>query len=172
LELLKETVPRLSRVAYLWDVPRLGPAPSSSEPARALGLQVQFLEVRGPQDFTGAFAAVRGGRAQALYVDDSAMLTQNFAAITDLATRARLPAIAPFRTFADAGLLMSYGVNLADLHRRRAALVDKILKGAKPADLPVEQPTRFDLVVNLETAKTLGLTIPPSVLARADELVE
>src|SRR5262249_12915545 len=127
---------------------------------------------KGPQDFKGAFEAAGRGRAQALYVEDTPLLIRHFAEITDLAARTRLPAVAPFRTFTDAGLLMSYGVNLADLHRRRAAMVDRILKGAKPADLPVEQPTKFDLVVNLKTARVLGVTIPQPVLARADEIIQ
>ena len=171
LELLKETVPRLSRVAYLWDA-AVGPSPASSQPAQILGIQVQFLEVKGPQDFTQAFEAASRGRAQALYVDDTPMLVRHHVEIAHLAARSRLPAVAAFRQFAEAGLLMSYGVNTADLHRRRAALVDKILKGAKPADLPVEQPTRFDLVINVKTAKALGLAIPPSMLVRAAEVIE
>jgi putative ABC transport system substrate-binding protein len=171
LELLKEVVPRLSRVASLRDLAYGPPGSNLSTEAEMLGVQFQFLEVKGPQDFKHAFETANQGRAQALYVEDTPMLLRHHVEIADLAVRSRLPAVAAFRQFADAGLLMSYGVNPGDLHRRTAAVVDKILKGAKPADLPVEQPTKYELVINLKTAKALGLTIPPSVLARADEVI-
>ena len=139
---------------------------------RTLGLQVQFLEVKGPGDFMVAFERATKERADILFIDISPMTDRHSSELADLAAKSRLPAIASTRTFADAGLLMSYGVNLAALAERRAAFVDKILKGAKPADLPVEQPTKFEFVVNLKTAKQIGLTIPPAVLARADEVIQ
>ena len=166
-QLLKDAVPRASRLAYLWDA-NYEPVSAStwvSEFAmprfRTLELQVQFLEVKGPGDFMVAFERATKERADILFIDISPMTDRHFPELADLAAKSRLPAIAGTRTFADAGLLMSYGVNLAALAERRAAFVDKILKGAKPADLPVEQPTKFELVINLKTAKALGLTIPP-----------
>ena len=140
--------------------------------ARALGVQLQFVEARGPADFDRAFSEMTRARAAALTVLTSPMFFSERRRLVDLAAKNRLPAVYALREFVDAGGLMSYGPNLADLFRRAAIYVDKILKGAKPADLPVEQPTKFELVINLKTAKALGLTIPPSVLARADQVIE
>jgi putative ABC transport system substrate-binding protein len=176
LEVLKEAVPGAARLAYLWDG-SYGPASTSTWAAnwaapRLLGLHVQYLEVKGPGDFQGAFEAALKGRADLLQIVESPMTEVHFRELADLTTKSRLPAIAAKRSFADAGLLMSYGVDLTDTGKRRAAFVDKILKGAKPADLPVDQSTKFEFVINLKTAKTLGLTIPPAVLARADEVIQ
>ena len=137
-----------------------------------LGLQVQFLEVKGSGDFMVAFDRAAGGRAEILFIEESPMTDRHFRELAELALKRRLPAIAAKRSFADAGLLMSYGVDLVALAERRAVFVDKILKGAKPADLPVEQVSKFELVINMKIAKLLGLTIPPSVLARPDEVIQ
>jgi putative tryptophan/tyrosine transport system substrate-binding protein len=174
LELLKEVVPRVSNVAVL-----LNPAnPTNplqlkeSEPAaKALGVRLLPLEINGAQDFDRAFAAIRNERAGALAVFADPMLGSHRRLIAELAAKNRLPAIYPTSENIDAGGLMSYGTNFEDLYRRAATYVDKILKGANPADLPVEQPTKFELVINLKTAKEIGLTIPPNVLARADRVI-
>ncbi len=173
LELLKEVVPRASRLAYLRDA-NYGPATwvASWAAPRVLGLKVQLLEVKGPGDFAGAFQAATKGRADVLVVEETPFTDVHFRELADLAAKSRLPAIAAKRTFVEAGLLMSYGVDLAVGGERHAVFVDKILKGAKPADVPVEQAHKFELVVNLKTARTLGLTMPPSVLARADEVMQ
>jgi putative ABC transport system substrate-binding protein len=139
--------------------------------ARSLGVQLQFFEARGPEDFDRAFSEMTGARADALAVLSSTMLFAERRRLVDLAAKTRLPAVYPWREAADAGGLMAYGASIADLFRRAATYVDKILKGAKPGDLPVEQPAKFEVVINLKTAKDLGLTIPPSVLARADEVI-
>ena len=139
---------------------------------RALGVRLQFVEARGPADFDRAFSDMTSARANALTVLPSNMFLREHGSLVDLAAKNRLPAVYTSREFVDAGGLMSYGANLADLFRRAATYVDKILKGAKPGDLPVEQATKFELVINLKTAKTLGLTIPPSVLAHADEVIQ
>ena len=138
--------------------------------ARTLGMELQILPVRDSGDFERAFTSAQ--RASALFQVDDAMLTAHRARIADLALKNRMPAIYGLSESVDAGGLMSYGPHYADLYRRAATYVDKILKGAKPADLPVEQPTKFELVINLKTAKALGLTIPPSLLARADQVIE
>ena len=140
--------------------------------ARQLGTQLQSLEVRGPGQIEGAFEAARRADAGALLVFDDPVLWSYRNQIVALAARRRLPTMYGYRDFVDAGGLMSYGVNRPDHYRRTAFYVDKILKGAKPADLPVEQPTRFELVINMKTAKALGLTIPPSVLIRADQVIQ
>jgi ABC-type uncharacterized transport system substrate-binding protein len=140
--------------------------------ARALGVRLQIVEVRGPADIDRAFSDMTRARAGALTALGSAMFNSERRRLVDLAAKNRLPALYPLREFVDAGGLMSYGPSLADLFRRAATYVDKILKGAKPADLPVEQPTKFELLINLKTAKALGLTIPPSLLARADQVIE
>ena len=140
--------------------------------ARALGVRPQFVEARGPADFDRAFSDMTRARAGALTVLQSTMFFNERRRLLDLAAKSRLPAVYPGREYVDAGGLMAYGPNLADLWRRAATYVDKILKGAKPADLPVEQPTKFELVINLKTAKALGLTIPSSVLGRADHIIE
>ena len=174
LELLKETVPKVRRVAILSN-----PA-SPIQPliikevdvaARSLGVQLQLLEARGPNEFDGAFAAMAKERVGALLVVADSIFILHRTRLADLAARSRLPAAYGTRESVDAGGLMSYGPSVRDLVRRSATFVDKILKGAKPGDLPVEQPTKFDLVINLKTAKALGLTIPPSLLLRADEVI-
>jgi len=175
LELLKETVPKVRRVAILWN-----PA-NPAQPlfirelnvaAPSLGVQLQLLEARGPNEFEGAFAAMAKERAGALLVMADGMFLLHRTRLADLAARSRLPAAYGVRDHVDAGGLMSYGSSTRDLFRRSATFVDKILKGAKPADLPVEQPTKFELVINAKTAKALGLTIPPSLLQRADEVIQ
>ena len=175
LQLLKEILPGLSRVAVLWNAasPYASLVVRETEAtATTLGVQLQSLVVRGPDDFEGALAAATSGRAGALTVVEDPLTITKRTQIVDFAAKSRLPAIYGVKEFVDAGGLMSYGVHLADLYRRAATYVDKILKGAKPADLPVQQPTKFEFVINLKTAKALGLTIPPSVLQRADELIQ
>jgi putative ABC transport system substrate-binding protein len=178
LELLKQAVPGVSWVAVLWHPGALGERTEkdmlkeAEVAARALGVRLQFVEARGPENFDKAFSDMTRARAGALTVLTSAMFVNERRRLVDLAAKNRLPAVYPWREGVDAGGLMSYGPNLADNYRRAAGYVDKILKGAKPADLPVEQPTRFEFVINLKTAKALGLTIPPSLLARADEVIQ
>ncbi len=178
LELLTQAVPGVSRVAVLWQpgfqVERTekDQLKGADVAARALGVRLQFVEARGPADIDRAFSDMTRARAGALNVWGSSMFTTERRRLVDLAARNRLPAVYGRREYVDAGGLMSYGSNIADLFRRAATYVDKILKGAKPADLPVEQPTKFELVINLKTAKALGLTIPPSLLARADEVIQ
>ena len=140
--------------------------------ARALGVQLQFVEARGPADLDRAFSDMTRARAGALTVLSSAMFFNERRRLVDLAAKNRLPAVYALREYVDVTGLMSYGPDFAHLHRRAATYVDKILKGTKPADLPVEQPTKFELVINLKTAKALGLTIPQSVLGRADQVIE
>jgi putative tryptophan/tyrosine transport system substrate-binding protein len=140
--------------------------------ARALGVQLQFVEAEHPEEFDRAFSDMTKARPGALTVWTSPALYNERRRLVDLAAKHRLPAVYPSREFVDAGGLMAYGANLADLYRRAATHVDKILRGAKPADLPVEQPTKFDFVINLKTAKALGLTIPPALLSRADEIIQ
>ena len=140
--------------------------------ARALGVRLEIVEARGHTDIDTAFSKMTRSRAGALTVLPSAMLFTERRRLVDLAAKNRLPAVYVQREFVEAGGLMAYGPNLANLFRRAATYVDKILKGAKPGDLPVEQPTKFDLVINLKTAKALGLTIPPSLLGRADEVLQ
>ena len=140
--------------------------------AQALRVRLQFVEARGPADFDKAFSDMARARAGALIVLGSAMLANERRRLVALAARNRLPGVYGFREYVDAGGLMSYGPNVPDLFHRAATFVAKILKGAKPADLPVEQPTKFELVINLKTAKALGLTIPQSVLFRADQVIQ
>ena len=178
LELLTQAVPGVSRVAVLWQPGVLGGRTDkdmlkeAEVAARALGVRLQVVEARGPDDFDRAFSEMTRARAGALTVLGSTMFLFERRRLADLAARHRLPTAFPWREGVDAGGLMSYGMNFPDLYRRAATYVDKILKGAKPADLPVEQPTKFELVINLKTAKSLGLTIPPSVLGRADEIIQ
>jgi len=174
LELLKEAVPKVSRVAVLWDSHfSINSGYKQAETAaRALQLRLQLLAVRGAADLEPAFNAARTGRADALLVLASPLLNANRQTVIEAAARRRLPATYEEKRFVEAGGLMSYGPNFLDMNRRAAIYVDKILKGAKPADLPVEQPTKFELVINLKTAKALGLTIPPSLLLRADQVIE
>jgi len=175
IEMLKEAVPALTRVAILWSANDAGMTLAFSRvevAARALGLSLQSLAVREPDDFPGAFDAARGGRAEALIVTAQPFTLRHRAQIVDLVAKHRLPAIYTARGFVDAGGLMAYGPSLPDLHRRAAGYVDKILRGAKPGDLPIEQPTKFELVINLKTAKALGTKIPQPLLLRADELIQ
>ena len=178
LELLKQAVPGVSRVAVLWHPGAVGERTEKDMlkgvevGARALGVPLQFVEARGPADFDRAFSDMTRARVGALTVLGSAMLFAERRRFLDLAAKNRLPAVYPSREFVDAGGLMSYGSDRADLFRRAAAYVDRILKGARPADLPIEQPTKFEFVINLKTAKALGLTIPPSVLGRADHVIQ
>jgi putative ABC transport system substrate-binding protein len=174
LELLKELLPRLARVAVLWNAANPYPAIVFKETqgaGRTLGIEVQSLEVRGPDDLDGAFEAARKQRPDAMITVEDPLTLNYRKRIVDFATGQQLPSLGP-REFAAAGGLISYGANIADGMRRAAGYVDKILKGAKPADLPVQQPTKLELVINLKTAKALGITIPPSLLVRADELIE
>ena len=178
LEQLTQAAPGVSRIAVLWQPGALGDRTekemlkAADVAAQALGVRLQFIEARGPADFDRVFSDISRARAGALTVLPSIMFSSERRRLVDLAAKHRLPAVYSFREFVDAGGLMSYGPNLADLLRRAATYVDKILKGAKPADLPVEQPTKFELVINLKTAKALGLTIPPSMLQRADEVIQ
>jgi putative ABC transport system substrate-binding protein len=175
LELLKEIVPRLSRVAVLWNPQDRSSTLSWKEiqlPARELGVQLHSLEVRSPNEFDKAFEDATRARAGALVIMPDPVFVTNLKRIADLAAKSRLPSIFHLRAFADSGGLVTYGTDRPDLFRRAATYVDKILKGAKPADLPVEQPTKFELVINLKTAKALGLTIPQSVLIRADQVIQ
>jgi putative tryptophan/tyrosine transport system substrate-binding protein len=171
LELLQEAVSKISRVAVLWGPPAASNFKDAEAAARLLGLEFQSLEVRSPGDLEGAFQAATKERAQALVALRNPVIFNQRKRIVELAMKSRLPAIYDDREFVEAGGLMSYGTNQADLYRRAATYVDKILKGAKPADLPVEQPTKFEFVINLKTAKQIGLTIPPNVLARADRVI-
>jgi putative ABC transport system substrate-binding protein len=174
LELLKETVPKLSRVAVFGTSTEPANAQSLKEAhlaAEALRLQVQYLDVLAPKDFEAGFRTASSGRADAALVLTSAVAAVYRKEIANLAAKSRLPAIYPHAAFVQDGGLMTYGVSFSDLDRRAATYVDKILKGAKPADLPVEQPTKFELVINLKTAKQIELTIPPTVLARADRVI-
>jgi putative ABC transport system substrate-binding protein len=176
LELFKEAVPKIARMAVLYE-----PAnrPSMLElkevlpvAARALRLTIEPWEVRAAKEFDRVFAALSKERPDGLYVLGSALMSANRKRIADLAIKSRLPSVYSTREAVDAGGLMYYGADLADSYRRVAYFVDRILKGAKPADLPVEQPTKFELVINLKTAKQIGLTIPPEVLARATKLIK
>ena len=174
-QLLKEVVPKVSRVALLTNPANPASAPFLREAevaARALGVRLQTLEARDPQEIDSAFAAMTRERAGALLIHADALFGNQRRQIAELATKRRLPAVYGVREYAEAGGLMAYGANHIDLVRRAATFVDKILKGAKPGDLPVEQPTKFDLVINLRTAKAIGLTIPPSVLQRADQIID
>jgi putative ABC transport system substrate-binding protein len=178
LEQLKQAVAGVSRVAVLWQPGAAGERTErdmlkgAEVAARALGVRLQVVEARGPADIDRVFSEMTRARAGALTVLGSAMFFNERRRLVDLAAKHRLPAVYTSRDFVDAGGLMAFGPNLADSFRRAATYVDKILKGAKPGDLPVEQPTKFELVINLKAAKALGLTIPPSVLQRADEVIQ
>jgi len=174
LELLKEIVPRLSRVAVLGTSTQPGHAQVLKETERAAGalrVKLQYLDVLSPQDIETAFRAATKGRADALLAMQSAVLLPQRTQLADLAVKSRLLAMYHASEYVEAGGLMTYSVNVNDLFRRAATYVDKILKGAKPADLPVEQPTKFELIINLKAAKQIGLTIPPNVLVRADRVI-
>ena len=174
LQILKETIPAISRIAALWN-PEEGPLGlrSTEEAARTLGVQLRPVEAATPEEIAAGFEAVKASGAEAVVIAPDGMFWNQRARIVALAAKYRMPAIYPEREYVDDGGLLAYGRNVPDLWRRvLAGYVDKILKGAKPADLPIQQPTRFELVVNLKTAGTLGLTIPPAILARADEVIE
>jgi putative tryptophan/tyrosine transport system substrate-binding protein len=175
LELLKEVLPRFARVAVLWNAANPYSAlvfKETQAAGRTLGIEVQSLEVRAPDDFDGAFEAARLHRPDALITVEDPLTINHRQRVADFTVAQRLPSLYGVREFATAGGLMSYGANLIDLARRAAGYVDKILRGAKPADLPVQQPSKFELVINLKTAKALGLTMPPTLLATADEVIE
>jgi putative ABC transport system substrate-binding protein len=175
LALLKETVPRASPVAVLWNpanpVWQASALKQTEAAASAMGLQLQRLNARGPDELEAAFAAMTRERAGALFVPADIIFVRHAQQMADLAAKHRLPAMYGFREHVDAGGLMSYAPSFPVMFRRAAAFVDKILKGAKPGDLPVEQPTKFELVINLKTAKALGIAIPQSVLQLADEVI-
>jgi putative ABC transport system substrate-binding protein len=175
LELIKELSPGLARVAALWNGNASGHRLQMKEmepAARVLGLVLQSIPIQKADDIEAGLQSAQKSNAQAVVTMDDPMIQLNRARIVEIAMRQRVPVMGEFRAMAAAGALMSYGPNQIDLWRRSAAYVDKILKGAKPADLPVEQPTKFELVINLKTAKALGLDIPPKLLALADEAIE
>jgi ABC-type uncharacterized transport system substrate-binding protein len=174
LELLKESMPGVTRVAYLWHSSRTRARvlQELETAARALGVQLQPVEVRDPYPFDQAFATMAEAHADALITQSTGVFGTRLTQIVDLASKTRLPGIFPAREFAEAGGLMSYGPSVAANFHRAATYVDKILKGAKPADLPVEQPTKFEFVINLKTAKALGLTIPSTLLFQANEVLQ
>jgi putative ABC transport system substrate-binding protein len=176
LELLKEIVPNVSRVVVFGTSTQPGNAQALTEinlAAKTLGLEIRYLDVLGPKDIESGFRTARKGRSDAvLWFVAGLVGTSQRKEVVDLALKARLPVIYSGPAYVEVGGLMSYGVSINDLDRRAATYVDKILKGAKPADLPVEQPTKFDLIINLKAAKQIGLIIPPNVLARADRVIK
>src|SRR5713226_5626766 len=175
LELLREVVPKLSHIAVLWNPDNsfhVGSLKETRAAAQVLGIKVQPLGVRISEEFPAAFAAILRERPGALLVLADRLFLHNRVRIVDFEAKHRLPGVYPYRELVEAGGLMSYGPSYADMHRRAATYVDKILKGAKPADLPVEQPMKFELVINLKAAKQIGVTIPPNVLARADKVIK
>jgi putative tryptophan/tyrosine transport system substrate-binding protein len=176
LELLKEAVPKVARVAVLYDpaIPGITLEVKEVLPvaARALRLTLQPWEVRSADDFEKVFAALNKQRPTGLYVTGGPLINANQKRIIGFALKSRLPSIYVRRELVDAGGLMSYGADLADSYRRVAYFVDRILKGAKPADLPVEQPTKFEFIINLKASKQIGLTMPPNLLARADKVIK
>ena len=178
LEQLKQAVPGVSRIAVL-EQPGAVPARAREDivkaadvAAHALGVRLQVVGARGPADIDRAFSEITRASMNGLAVLSTPMFSAERRRLVELAVKHRLPAVYSFRVYVDAGGLMSYGPSVPDMARRAATYVDKILKGAKPADLPVEQPTKFELVINLKTARALGLTIPPSLLGRADEVIQ
>jgi putative tryptophan/tyrosine transport system substrate-binding protein len=175
LQLLKDLLPELSRVAVVWNAASPNSAlvfKQSAGAAQTLGVELQSLEIREPADINAALEAATGQHANALIAVEDPLTVDLRNKIAEFAANHRLPAVSGFRVFADSGFLMTYGADRADILRRSVAYVDKILKGAKPSDLPVEQPTKFELVINLKTAKSLGLIIPSLLLASADEVIE
>jgi putative tryptophan/tyrosine transport system substrate-binding protein len=173
LELLKEVFPKVVRVAVLWDPATPKTYVRATEvAARSLGINLRVLEVAKSNEFDHAFATLTGDGAGALEVMPSTMFASQMRQLVDLAAKSRLPAIFPDERYAQAGGLLSYGPSFPEMYRRAATYVDKILKGAKPGDLPVEQPMRFEFIINLKAAKQIGLTIPPNVLARADRVIK
>jgi putative tryptophan/tyrosine transport system substrate-binding protein len=174
LELLKEIVPRVGRVAVLFDPGNPVNIPAWKEieyVAPFFGIQLLPIEVRGPEDYEPAFGAAARGRADALLVRRDPINQTSRTRIVSLAAQSKLPAMYPLSGYVEVGGLVSYGVSTVDISRRAATYVDRILKGAKPADLPIEQPMKFELIINLKAAKQIGLTIPPNVLARADKVI-
>jgi putative ABC transport system substrate-binding protein len=173
LELLKEAFPKVVRVAFLWEpgTRAIDPLTDMEAAAKALGVKLLSLPVRSLDDFDGAFARAKRDGAQALITFPRPLITNQQRQVLDFAAKNRLPAMYPTSEFVEAGGLMSYAPNYAELFRRAADFVDKILKGTKPADIPVEQPTKFEFIVNLKTAKQIGVTIPPNVLVRADKVI-
>jgi len=174
LELLKEVLPKLSRLAVFGNSANAGNATQLKETERAAGslrVQLQYLDIRSAKDIETAFREASKERADAVFILRGPVLNAQRTLIAQHAVKSRLPAIYPQSNFVEAGGLMSYGTNIADLERRAATYVDKILKGAKPADLPVEQPMKFEFVINLKAAKQIGLTVPPNVLVRADKVI-
>jgi len=175
LELLKDAVPQASRIAVLWNAAHPGKAlewQATQAMARTMGVTLHSVEVRGPDDFDGAFATIARERPDALIVFSDALILTHQRRIVDFATQHRLPMMSSNKEFAESGGLMTYGASVPALIRRAAYYVDRILKGAKPADLPVEQPTKFELVLNRKTAQTLGITFPPTLLLLADEVLQ
>jgi putative ABC transport system substrate-binding protein len=177
LQLLREMIPRISRVAVLWN-PAAPPTAVQSAvvadlkaAAAAMSITLNLFVARGPEEFDAAFTAISQGQAQALLVVEHPLFYVHRTSLAKLALKARLPALYGTKAFADEGGLMSYGVDYSDQTRRMAGYVDRILKGARPGDLPIEQPTKFELVINLKTARTLGVTIPASILAQADKVI-
>jgi putative ABC transport system substrate-binding protein len=174
LELLREATPKISRVALLWNPPGSSPdyMKDSQTAARSFGVTLQSVEIRTADDFERGFASVLRGRAEALVVGPGQFLFSHQRRIVEFASRHRLPSIYAWKDPVSAGGLIAYGVNIPQVYRRAAYYVDKILRGTKPGDLPVEQPTKFDLVINMKTARALGLTIPQSLLLRADDVIQ
>jgi putative tryptophan/tyrosine transport system substrate-binding protein len=177
LELLKETLPEIKRMAILWQPGSLGDSDKemleeAEAAGKAAGVQLQIVQARGPADIDSAFSEITSQRAGALVVVSTPMFAAERTRLIELTIKNRLPTVFQFRLYVDADGLMSYGPDLADLFRRAATYVDKILKGSKPADLPVERPTKFELVINLKTATALGLRVPAPILFRADEVIE
>jgi putative ABC transport system substrate-binding protein len=176
LELLREALPGVTRVGVLWDPSFFSPAAPELRQvegaARSFGVEIQPVAVQRPEEFEGALLAMKRQRAGAVYVIGGLVFAEHRKRLADLAAKIRLPIMVWRRELVEAGGLLSYGPNFPDMYRRAAGYVDKVLKGAKPADLPVEQPTKLDLAINLRTAKALSLTIPPSVLLRADEVIQ
>lgn len=174
MQILKEAIPNASRVAILSnpaDPESVRQVTEVEAAARSLGMRPQRVEARGPEDFDGAFAAMARERAEGLLIAGGSTFLVNRTRLAELAVKSKLPTMWSFRESVEAGGLMAYAVNMADFVGHAAEYVDKILKGAKPADLPVERPTKFELIINLKTARALGLTIPPSLLLRADEVI-
>jgi ABC-type uncharacterized transport system substrate-binding protein len=173
VQLLAEAIPGISRLVLLRDAGNPGARLTATADAAAqLGLYARLIEVRQPGEFESAFQAARAGRAQAIHILPSPFFSAHRRALIKLADTNRLPALYEFRQYVEDGGLMSYGVDIREMYRRSASFVDRILKGARPGDLPIERPTKFELIINLKTAKALGLTIPPSLLARADQVIE
>jgi putative tryptophan/tyrosine transport system substrate-binding protein len=175
LQLLKEAVPGIARLAVLWNAADRAMNLRYREidtAAKAMQINIRSIEVRDPEDFDDAFAAIRGDRPDAMFMVSDALTGLNRKRIIEFALKTQLPAAFEYRQFVDDGGLMSYGPNLREMFAHAAYYIDKILKGAKPAELPMEQPTKFELIINLKTAQALGLTVPLAILARADEVIE